>query len=130
MRRRHCVAAKAKDSYLLGISPQSISKSMLGLLYIEGCIFMSKQNSILSIFIFWCRKFKLLTEDEFLSDPTIGFISSSKSNFSDLGQYFWLGITPGNSNPSLTLSWKNPKILKLMSFGRFAISRYWRRLRN
>ena len=40
-----------------------------------------------------------------------------------MDQYFWLGETLGNSNLSLTLSWKNPKILKLIHFVTLAISR-------
>ena len=51
---------------------------------------------------------------EFLSEPNIGFISSSKSKFRDLGRYFWLGETLGKSNPGLTPSLKNPKKLKLI----------------
>ena len=49
-----------------------------------------------------------------MSEPNIGLISSSKSNFRDLGQDFWLGETLGKSNPSLTLGLKNPKIQKLI----------------
>ena len=60
-------------------------------------------------FQFWCEKLGLLTEEEFLSEAGIGFLSSSKSNFRDLGQYFWLSETLGKSNPSLTSSQKNPK---------------------
>ena len=75
---------------------------------------MSKQNSIPSIFSFWCEKLGFLTEEEFLSDTGIGFISSSKSEFRDLDQYFWLVETPRKSNPSLTPGLKNPKILKLI----------------
>ena len=100
------------DSYLLGLSPQSISKRKLGQLSIEGRIFLSKRNLILDIFSFCYGKLWLFTEEEFLSEPGIGFISSSKSNFRDLGQYFWLGIIPGKSNPSLTLGLKIHKILK------------------
>ena len=49
-----------------------------------------------------------------MSEPRIGFISLSKSNFRDLDQDFWLGETPGKSNPSLTrarktLNTKNDK---------------------
>ena len=73
-------------------------------------------------FQFWCGKLGILAEEEFLSEPDIGFISSSKSNFRDLGRDFWLGETLGKSNPSLTPGWKNPKILKRISFGTFAIS--------
>ena len=75
---------------------------------------MSKRNSIPSIFSFWCRKLGPLTDEEFLSDPDIGFLSSSKSKFKDLVRYFWLGTTPGKSNPSFTPGLKNPKILKLV----------------
>ena len=50
------------------------------------------------------RKLGLLAEEKFLRDPSIGLLSSSKSNFRDLGQDFWLGETPRKSNPSLTLS--------------------------
>ena len=66
-------------------------------------------------------KLGILREDEFYSDPGIGFLSSSKSNFRDLGRDFWLGETLGKSNASLTPSWKNPKIIKLIGFGRFSI---------
>ena len=55
-------------------------------------------------FQFRCGKLGLLVEEEFLSEPGIGFISSSKSNFRDLDQDFWLGETLGKSNPSLTPS--------------------------
>ena len=88
----------------LGLSLQSISKSMLGSLSIEGRIFLSKRNSILSIFQFLMRKLGLSTEEEFLSEPSIGFFSSSKSKFKDLDQEIWLGKTSGKSNPSLTPS--------------------------
>ena len=63
-----------------------------------------------------CEKLGLFTAEEFLSEPSIGFPSSSKSKFRDLGQYFWLCETSGNSNPSLTSGLKNPKILKLVVF--------------
>ena len=82
---------------------------MLGRLSIEGCIFLSKRNSIPSIFSFSCGKLGLLAEKEFLHEPGIGFLSSKKYNFRDLDQDFWLGETPGKSNPSLTQSKKNPK---------------------
>ena len=59
-------------------------------------------------------KLGLFTEEEFLSEPRIGFLSSSKSNFRDLGRDFWLGKTVGNSSPNLTPGQKNPKILKLV----------------
>ena len=49
-----------------------------------------------------------------MSEPDIGLISSSKSKFRDLGQYFWLGKTLEKSSPSLTPGLKNPKILKLI----------------
>ena len=49
-----------------------------------------------------------------MSEPSIGFLSSSKLNFRDLDQVFWLGETLGKSNPSLTPGLKNPKILKLI----------------
>ena len=55
-------------------------------------------------FQFWCRKLGLSTEDEFLSETSIGLSSSSKLKFRDLDQEIWLGKTPGKSNPSLTLS--------------------------
>ena len=62
----------------------------------------------------YCGKLGIFTEEEFFSDLSIGFLSSSKSKFRDQGQIFWLSKTPGNSNPSLTLGVKNPKILKLV----------------
>ena len=49
-----------------------------------------------------------------MSEPSIVLLSSSKSNFRDLGQDFWMGETLGKSNPSLTVGLKNPKILKLI----------------
>ena len=49
-----------------------------------------------------------------MSEPSIGLLSSSKSNFRDQGQFFWLGETMGKSNPSLTPGLKNPKILKMV----------------
>ena len=61
---------------IFGLSPQSISKSMLGWLSIEGRIFLSKRNSISNIFSFRCKKLGLSIEEEFLSEPSIGFISS------------------------------------------------------
>ena len=51
---------------------------------------------------------------DFLSEPNIGLVSSLKSKFRDQGQDFWLGKTPGKSNPNLTPGLKNPKILKLV----------------
>ena len=60
-------------------------------------------------FQFSVRKLGISIEEEFLSEHAIGFISSTKSNFRDLDQDFWLGETPGKSNPSLTPGWKNPK---------------------
>ena len=51
-----------------------------------------------------------------MSEPGIGFISSSKSKFRDLGRDFWFGETLGKLNPSLNLGLKNPKILKLIVF--------------
>ena len=49
-----------------------------------------------------------------MSEPGIGFLSSSKPNFRDLGQYFWFGETLRKLNPSLNPGLKNPKILKLI----------------
>ena len=81
-------------------------------------------------FQFSVQKLGLCTEEEFLNETSIGFFSSSKPKFRDLDQEIWLGETMGNSNPSLTPSRKNPKILKMISFGKFAISRDWRRIRS
>ena len=53
-------------------------------------------------FLMW--KLGISTEKEFLSDTSIGFLSSSKLKFRDLDQDFWLGESPGKSNPSLTPS--------------------------
>ena len=75
---------------------------------------MSKQNLIPGIFSFCCRKLRLFTEEEFLSESYIGLLSSSKYKFRDQGRSFSLTKTPRNSNPSLTLALKNPKILKLV----------------
>ena len=65
-----------------------------------------------------------------MSETSIGLFSSSKLKFRDMDQEIWLGETLGKSNPSLTPSWKNPKILKLISFGTFAIYWDWRRLKS
>ena len=53
-----------------------------------------------------------------MSDPSIGFFSSSKSKFRDLYQEIWLGETPGKSNPSLTPTRKtlNTKTTKFWYF--------------
>ena len=124
LRRRHYAGAESRASYFLCLSPQSISKRRLGQLSIEGCIFLSKQNLIPVIFNHCSEKFGIFTEEEFFSDPSIGFLSSSKSKFRDLGRYLLLGITPGKSIPGLTPGRKNPKILKMISFGTFTIYRY------
>ena len=86
---------KTRDSYFLGLSPQSISKSMLGLLSIEGRIFLSKQNLTLGIFSFCYGKLGLFTEGEFMSETDIGFIFSSKLKFRYMVLDFWLGETSG-----------------------------------
>ena len=54
-------------------------------------------------------KLGISTEEEFLSETSMGLLSSSKPKFRDLYQEIWLGETSGKSNPSLTPSWKNPK---------------------
>ena len=46
-------------------------------------------------FQFLVRDLGILIEEEFLSEPSIGLISSSKSKFRDLGLDFWLGETSG-----------------------------------
>ena len=51
-------------------------------------------------------KLGIFTEEEFLSEPKIGFLSSSKLKFRDQDQSFWLGKTPGKLNPNLTLGEK------------------------
>ena len=58
------------------------------------------------IFSFRCGKLGLSTKEEFLSEPGIGFLFSSKTKFGDLGRHFWLGETLGKSNPSLTRAGK------------------------
>ena len=60
------------------------------------------------------QEIRIFTKEEFLSEPNIRFLSSSKSKFIDLVRYFWLGETLEKSNPSLALGLKNPKILKLI----------------
>ena len=75
---------------------------------------MSKHNLILGTFSFCYGKLGLFTEEEFLSEPSIGFLSSSKSKFRDQGQKFWLDKTAEKSNPNLTPDLKNPKILTLI----------------
>ena len=46
-------------------------------------------------FQFSMWKLGLSTEEEFLSETNIGFLSSSKSKFRDLDQEICLGETPG-----------------------------------
>ena len=60
------------------------------------------------------RKLGLFTEDEFLSESSIGFLSSSKLKFIDQDQKFWLGKSLGKSNPNLTPDQKTLKRLKLI----------------
>ena len=55
-------------------------------------------------FQFSMWKLGLFTEEEFLSETSIGLFSSSKPKFRDMDQEIWLGETPENSNPSLTPS--------------------------
>ena len=69
-------------------------------------MFLSKQNLIPGIFSYCHGKLGIFTEEEFLSEPGIRLISSSKSNLRDLVQDFWLGETLEKSNLSLTSSWK------------------------
>ena len=76
------------------------------------------------------QKLGISTEEEFFSETSIGLFSSSKTKSRELDQEICLGETPGNSKPSLSPSWKNPKILKMISFGTFSISRDWRRIRS
>ena len=52
-------------------------------------------------FQFSMWKLRLSTEEDFLSDTSIGFFSSSKLKFRDLDQEIWLGETAEKSNPSL-----------------------------
>ena len=49
----------------------------------------------------YCGKLGLFIEEEFSSEPIIGLLSS-KSKFRDQDGSFWLGRTPGKSNPNLT----------------------------
>ena len=67
-------------------------------------------------FQFWCGKLGISTEEEFLSEPSIGLFSSSKSKFRDLDQEIWLGETLGKSNPSLTPIWKKTLNTKTNTF--------------
>ena len=46
------------------------------------------------------KKLGIFIEEEFLSESRIGLLSSSKLNFRDKNQGFWLGRTPGKSNPN------------------------------
>ena len=52
----------------------------------------------------------LSIEVEFLSETRTGLISSAKSNFRDQDQIFWLGRTPGKSNPNLLLNQKTSSV--------------------
>ena len=50
------------------------------------------------------RKLGISTEVEFLSEPRLGLISSSKSKFRDEDKIIWLDRTPKNPNPNLLLN--------------------------
>ena len=52
------------------------------------------------------EKLGIFIEEKFLSEPKIGLLSSSKSNFRDQDQIFWLGRTPRESNPNFPLNQK------------------------
>ena len=54
----------------------------------------------------YIEKLGLFTEEEFLSEPRLGLLSSSKSKFRDKNEGFWLGRTLRKSNPSLNLDKK------------------------
>ena len=77
---------------------------MLGLLKNSSSIrrpnFLHQKLKMLGIEFRFNKKMHPIME----SDPSIVFLSSSKSNFRGLDQYFWLGETLGKSNPSLTSS--------------------------
>ena len=45
-------------------------------------------------------KLRLFIEEEFLSEPRLGLLSSSKSKFRDKNRGFWLSRTTRNSNPN------------------------------
>ena len=51
-------------------------------------------------------KLGLFTEEEFLNEPSIRLLSSSKLKFRDQDRSFWLGKTLGKSNPNLTTDHK------------------------
>ena len=74
----------------------------------------------------YSEKLGLFTEEEFLSELNIGFLSTSKSKFRDHDQNFWLGKTPGNSNPNLTPNQKNntAKYHLQIQFGNLKLVRY------
>ena len=86
----------------------------LGWTSIEGHIFLSKHNFIPRIFSLCYGKLGLFTKEEFLSEPRIGFLSSSKYKFRDQFWDFWFSKTPEKSNPNLTPDQENPKLLKLV----------------
>ena len=54
----------------------------------------------------YIKKLGLFTKEEFLSEPKLGFLSSSKSKFRDKNQGFWLAITPRKSNPNFSWNQK------------------------
>ena len=54
----------------------------------------------------YCRKLGISKEVEFLSEPRLGLISSSKSKFRDQDQSFWSGRNLGKSNPNFPLNQK------------------------
>ena len=48
----------------------------------------------------YIEKLGIFTKEEFLSEPRIGLLSSSKLKFRDKNQGYWLGRTLGKSNPN------------------------------
>ena len=55
-------------------------------------------------------KLEIFKEVEILSEPSIGFISSSKSKFRDQDRIFWLGRTLGKSNPNILMNQKTSSV--------------------
>ena len=109
LRRRHSVAAEARASYFLGLSPQSIIKKYARM-NLHWRAHLSVEAEFDSThFQFLVREIRASYRRGIFEWARIWFFSSSKSNFRDLGLDFWLGVTPGKSNPSLTSGWKNPK---------------------
>ena len=68
----------------------------------------------------YIEKLGLFTEEEFLSEPRLGLLSSSKSKFRDKNRDFWSSRTLGKSSPNLPGT-RKPALQKISSRSSFQL---------